>query len=77
MSEYISNDMSLWRRFAIVVDGEVAEIVSFPPENERQVAIYSSSPQIIEATESNTLGLLGPLLGSTWNGTEFVATEGE
>lgn len=75
MSESNPNDMSNWRRFAFVVDGEVAEIVSFPPENERQVAIYSSSPQIVEVLESNTLGLLGPVLGSTWTGTEFVASE--
>lgn len=75
MSDANPHDMTTWRRFAFVIDGEVAEIVSFPPDNERQVAIYSSSPQIIEVLEENTLGLLGPVLGSRWDGTGFVAIE--
>lgn len=60
-------------RFAVVVDGEVAEVQGYSEDAEMQIAIYSSNPQIIRVTEENTKNLIGNLHGSFWNGTEFTA----
>ena len=60
-------------RFAVVVDGEVAEVQGYSEDAEMQIAIYSSNPQIIRVTEENTKNLIGNLHGSLWNGTEFTA----
>jgi hypothetical protein len=61
-------------RFAVVVDGEVAEVQGYSPDAEMQIAIYSSNPQIIRVTDENTKNLFGVLHGARWNGTEFLAT---
>lgn len=63
--------------FAVVVDGEVAEVQGFSEDAEMQIAIYSSSPQIIRVTEDNRKHLIGPLHGSLWNGSEFLARTNE
>lgn len=60
-------------QFAVVVDGEVAEVQGFSEDAEMQIAIYSSNPQIIRVTEDNSKNLIGHLHGAVWTGTEFVA----
>ena len=60
-------------QFAVVVDGEVAEVQGFSEDAEMQIAIYSSNPQIVRVTEENSRNLFGHIHGSTWNGTEFLA----
>jgi hypothetical protein len=64
-------------QFAVVVDGEVAEVQGFSEDAEMQIAIYSSNPQIIRVTEENSKNLFGMLHGATWTGTEFIATPEE
>jgi hypothetical protein len=64
--------MSEWKSFAFVIDGEVAEVVAFPVESEKIIAIYESNPVIVPVTPENQEGLYGLVLGSTWTGDKFV-----
>lgn len=64
--------MNDWKSFAFVIDGEVAEVVSFPPDLEKYIAIYESNPVIVPVTEDNSSDVIGGVLGSTWNGTKFI-----
>jgi hypothetical protein len=61
-----------WKSFAFVIDGEVVEVVAFPEEAEKIIAVYESNPIIIPVTPENQSGLFGDVLGSTWNGLNFV-----
>ena len=64
--------MSEWKSFAFVIDGEVVEVVAFPEEAEKIIAIYESNPTIVPVTPENQSGLFGGVLGSTWDGTQFI-----
>jgi hypothetical protein len=64
--------MSEWKSFAFVIDGEVAEVVAFPVEAEKIIAVYESNPIIVPVTPETQDGLFGEVLGSTWNGTQFI-----
>jgi len=64
--------MSEWKSFAFVIDGEVAEVVAFPIEAEKVIAVYESNPIIVPVTPDTQDGLLGEVLGSTWTGEKFV-----
>lgn len=67
-------NMNEWKRFAVVVDGEVAEILSFSPDSERQIAIYSSNPIIVPIQQrvGDTITQQDLVtLGSMWDGVEF------
>ena len=67
-------NMNEWKKFAVVVDGEVAEILNFSPEAERQIAIYSSNPVIVPIPQrvGDTITQQDLVsLGSTWDGVEF------
>lgn len=64
--------MNEWKSFAFVIDGEVAEVVAFPVEAEKIIAIYESNPIIVPVTPENQDGLFGDVVGSTWNGTKFI-----
>ena len=60
------------KSFAFVIDGEVAEVVAFPATLDKYVAIYESNPIIVPVTQENSGNLFGGVLGSTWNGTQFI-----
>lgn len=63
--------MSEWKKFAVVVDGEVAEILSFSSEAAHQIAVYSSNPVIIPVTEDKLLQPDLISLGCIWDGEKF------
>jgi hypothetical protein len=60
------------KSFAFVIDGEVAEVVAFAVTLDKYIAIYESNPTIVPVTQENSGNLFGGLLGSTWNGTQFI-----
>jgi hypothetical protein len=60
------------KSFAFVIDGEVAEVVAFPVELDKYIAIYESNPVIVPVTPENSGNLFGSVLGSTWDGTQFI-----
>ena len=56
--------------FAIVVDEEVVQYLTFPKDQEMSVAIFSSEPKFIPVPTNDK-----PELGSKWNGETFVSVE--
>lgn len=60
------------KSFAFVIDGEVAEVVAFPVELDKYIAIYESNPIIVPITADNSGELFGGVLGSTWTGEKFI-----
>lgn len=71
MAESIKDRFPTFIHFAVVVDGEVASHIAFPPEDEKNRAIYNSNPIFIEVPYEER-----PLLGSIWDGEKFIVPEG-
>lgn len=40
-------DTTNWPKFAFICDGEVADIMVFPPDAERWIAVLSSNPTVV------------------------------
>lgn len=40
-------DITNYPKFAFVCDGEVADIMVFPPDAERWIAVLSSNPKVV------------------------------
>ena len=71
MSMNMPSKGQAYTHFAVIVDGEVASHIGFPPEDERNIAAYRSNPIFIEVPYEQR-----PVLGSTWDGEKFILPEG-
>ena len=41
-------DMTNWETFAFVCDGEVAQVIKYPPAAELMIAVLSSNPTVVK-----------------------------
>lgn len=48
-------DMTNWKTFVFVCDGEVAEMMKLPPVAERMIAVLSSNPTVIEINSNQSV----------------------
>ena len=64
------NKIATFTHFAVVVDGEVASYIAFPPDDEMNIAVYNSSPVFVQVPYEQR-----PSFGSTWDGEKFTAPE--
>jgi len=49
-------DLTNWKKFAFICDGEVADIWIIPPDAERKIAVLSSEPVVVEIDSTVMIG---------------------
>lgn len=62
--------ISEFTHFAVIVDGEVASFIAFPPDDELNIAVYNSEPIFVQVPFDER-----PSFGYKWDGTSFTPSE--